>query len=138
MHLPPFKTRIYIEDTDCADIVYHTNYLKYMERARSNILMDLGWTLEKSKKEDVIFAVRSAGIDFLKPATLFNELIITTEIKQMKTSSIECYHEIAINSQNPILAVTGTIWIVCINHNGKPRAIPYDIKEAFSQSKSTT
>lgn len=66
--------RIYYEDTDAAGIVYYANYLKYMERARTEWLRALGFNQDELARDGVVFAVRSARIEFLKPAR-FNDVI---------------------------------------------------------------
>jgi acyl-CoA thioester hydrolase len=70
--------RIYYEDTDAGNIVFYTNYLKYMERARTEWLRSLGFEQDEiARRDGVIFAVRSVRIDFIKPAR-FNDLLQTT------------------------------------------------------------
>ncbi|MFL6711584.1 MAG: tol-pal system-associated acyl-CoA thioesterase [Sulfurifustis sp.] len=66
--------RIYYEDTDAVGIVYYANYLKFMERARTEWLRSLGFNQDELARDGVIFAVRSARIEFLKPAR-FNDVI---------------------------------------------------------------
>ena len=67
--------RVYYEDTDAGGVVYHANYLKYMERCRSEWLADLGFSVANLQdKEGIIFAVRNAEIDFVAPARLLDRL----------------------------------------------------------------
>ncbi len=73
-----FKIRIYYEDTDAAGIVYYANYLKFMERARTEWLRAAGFEQDAlARREGVMFAVRSAAMEFHKPA-YFNELVDVT------------------------------------------------------------
>lgn len=67
--------RVYYEDTDAGGVVYYANYLKFMERARTEWLRTLGFEQDQlARREGVVFAVRSAQLDFLKPAR-FNDLL---------------------------------------------------------------
>ena len=80
--------RVYYEDTDCGGVVYHSNYLKFMEQARTEWLRSKGFEQDILIAEyGVIFAVRSLSIDYVKPA-LFNQLLTieTTIKKQTKVS----------------------------------------------------
>ncbi|MBX2847851.1 MAG: tol-pal system-associated acyl-CoA thioesterase [Acidiferrobacterales bacterium] len=73
--------RVYYEDTDAGGVVYHANYLKYMERCRSEWLDSLGFSVAKLQQEqDIVFAVRNASIDFIAPARLLDELTVSCEI----------------------------------------------------------
>ena len=75
------KERVYYEDTDAGGVVYHANYLKYMERCRSEWLDSLGYSIAGLQdKQDIIFAVRSAELDFIAPARLLDNLIVSCEL----------------------------------------------------------
>ena len=70
-----WQVRVYYEDTDSGGVVYHSNYLKFMERARTEWLRSLGFEQDVlARDEDVIFAVRSINVEFLKPGR-FNQLL---------------------------------------------------------------
>lgn len=70
-----FTVRVYYEDTDAAGVVYYANYLKFMERARTEWLRSLGFNQDEiARRDGVMFVVRSAAMEFLKPAR-FNDLI---------------------------------------------------------------
>ena len=78
-----FKTteRVYYEDTDAGGVVYHANYLKFMERCRSEWLASLGFSVGVLQdQQSIIFAVRSADIDFVAPARLMDTLTVSCEI----------------------------------------------------------
>ena len=73
--------RVYYEDTDAGGVVYHANYLKFMERCRSEWLASLGFSVaDLQEQHDIVFAVRNANIDFIAPARLFDELTVSCEI----------------------------------------------------------
>ncbi len=82
--------RVYYEDTDAGGVVYHSNYLKYFERARTEWLRQLGYELDElAEKEQLVFVVRSLSCDYLRPAVFNDELFISAEIiKAGKTSII--------------------------------------------------
>ncbi len=81
--------RIYYEDTDAGGLVYHANYLKFMERARSEWLRSLGYEQDTLiKQQGILFAVRSAALDYYKPA-LFNDLLHAgVSVRQLRHASI--------------------------------------------------
>ena len=129
--------RIYYEDTDAGGVVYHSNYLNFFERTRTEWLRELGYEQDELRQEEnIVFVVRNVNINYLKPA-LFNEQIIATaEIKKLGRSSIEISQKIlrknAIN-KTEVLAM-GTVIIVCVNATQfKPVKIPDAIREAMTQ-----
>ncbi len=76
--------RVYYEDTDAGGIVYHSNYLNFMERCRCDWLLHLGFNVaELEKKHNIVFVVREASLVFHEPATLFDELTVTAEVLQV-------------------------------------------------------
>ena len=81
-----FKVRVYYEDTDFAGIVYHANYLKYIERARTNLLLSLGISQSKiNLKKNGYFVVKKINADFLAPSFFEDELIVISNfIKEYK------------------------------------------------------
>lgn len=92
--------RVYYEDTDAAGIVYYANYLRFMERCRSDWLRDLGQDISVvSRQYGMIFAVRSARIDYLKPARLSDLLTVTVGIAQLKRASLRLNQHIYCNDE---------------------------------------
>lgn len=78
-----FPVRIYYEDTDHGGVVYYANYLKYMERARTELLRAKGYEQDLLiDKENLIFAVRSVNVDYVKSAVFNNLLLVVTEISE--------------------------------------------------------
>ena len=77
------QERVYYEDTDAGGIVYHANYLKYMERCRCLWLEHLGFNIQTLQQQGVLFVVRSANLEFEQPAKLFDELIVSLEVLQV-------------------------------------------------------
>jgi len=93
-----FPVRIYYEDTDAGGVVYHANFLRFMERARTEWLREQGYELDKLEQEyGFLFAVRSANIDYLKPAYLNDSLSIQVSIARKGKASLEIDHEVYRN-----------------------------------------
>lgn len=90
-----FPVRIYYEDTDAGGVVYHANYLRFMERARTEWLRDRGYELNKLEQDfGFLFAVRSVSIDYLKPAYLNDLLSIQVSIARTGRVSLDIDQEV--------------------------------------------
>jgi len=90
-----FPVRIYYEDTDAGGVVYHANYLRFMERARTEWLRDHGYELNKLEQEfGFLFAVRSVSINYLKPAYLNDLLSIQVSIARTGRASLDIDQEV--------------------------------------------
>jgi len=126
----PFSwtVRVYYEDTDAGGVVFYANYLKYFERARTELLRAKGYEQDELMvNEGIVFAVRSLTVEYLKPAR-FNQLLqVSAYIKNIKKASIEFVQH--ISRDNNIL-VTGEVRIACIDVKTlKPKAIPENLLE---------
>src|SRR5690554_7485112 len=77
-----WHARVYYEDTDAGGIVYHANYLKFMERARTEWLRDLGFFQQSLRADDTLFVVRSLNIQYKAPAYLDDELLVSVVIEK--------------------------------------------------------
>lgn len=119
-----WPTRIYYEDTDAGGVVYYTNYLKYMERARSELLRSLGYNQGSLKEEEkLIFAVKHVEIDYQKPARLDDELAVSANIVECNSASLR-FHQ-AIRNQDNIILCVANIMIVSLDPNTfKPKRLP--------------
>jgi len=114
--------RVYIEDTDAGGIVYYVNYLKFMERSRTELMRSLGFDKNFIFNADLMFVVRDVAITYLKPAKLDDELLATARIVQLKGASMTLAQSVCMGSE--ILA-EGEITIVCVDKAGvKPRRLP--------------
>ena len=127
-----FPLRVYYEDTDVGGVVYYANYLKFMERARSEMLRVLGidqkGMLDYNNPEDVSFVVKRAEIDFKKPARFDDNLIVRSEIIDRGGASIVIRQIITKNEEELVL---GIIKIAAIGKDGKPKRLPMAIAERF-------
>lgn len=123
-----FPVRVYYEDTDSGGVVYYANYLRFMERARTEWLRALGFELDElSREEGVVFAVRRANIDFAK-ATRFNELLeVTVEPTKYGKASIMVNQQV-LRDGEPVC--TGEIQLACVDRDSfMPKPIPAPIVE---------
>ncbi len=119
--------RVYYEDTDAGGVVFYANYLKFMERARTEWLRKLGFEQDKLRQEkNILFAVRNVTIDYLKPA-YFNELLsVKSKIIDQRPASL-LFHQSVFNENDDKLC-EAEIKIACINCiSKKPEAIPETI-----------
>ena len=115
--------RVYYEDTDAGGVVYYANYLRFMERCRSDWLRDLGYDIRSlTEQYGVIFAVRSARIDYLKPARLSDILTINVNLIGLKRVSLEVSHDIRRDNQ-PVCR--GSMRLASLDTNTfEPKPIP--------------
>ena len=130
-HYYPIK--IFYEDTDAGGIVYHSNYLKYFERARTSLLNLLKIDqIKLSQKHDTKLVVRKGDIIWHKPAKLNDTLLIETCLKYAKNSSITLEQKAFINNKNETdLLVTGLFQIVAVNDNFKVKRINSILQSNF-------
>lgn len=127
-----WQFRVYYEDTDAAGVVYHSNYLNYMERARTEHLRSAGFSQALLEKElCVVFVVANLSIKFLAPARLDDLLDVNSRILQAGGSKFQ-FEQSIINSTGKILC-TANINIVCVDSSTfKPKRIPDQIKAKLS------
>lgn len=118
-----YPIRVYYEDTDAGGVVYHANYLKFFERARTEMLRALGYEQDWLKANaGIIFVVRSLQIDYSRPA-LFNDLLqVSAEVIESKKASFTFRQQI---SRGDEVLCSGSIRIACLNADSlRPKAIP--------------
>ena len=107
------RFRVYYEDTDAAGVVYHANYLKFMERARTEWLASLGCLPQQPTDQwGVIFAVRSVTLEFLKPAHLGNILEVSVRINRIRGASLDILQTVETDRQ---MLVSGNFRIACVD-----------------------
>lgn len=117
-----FKIKIYYEDTDSGGVVYYANYLKFIERARTNLIQDLGFTLQSlSKNYDSHFVVKNINCDYIQSAQLEDELKIQSQVLKIKKASFQI--EQNIFRENDMI-FQSQVLLVNINSSGKPIKIP--------------
>jgi len=107
--------RVYYEDTDAGGVVYYANYLKFMERARSEWLRNAGFEQDElAQREGIIFVVRSAALDFLKPGRFNQQLNVSVTILEHSRATLTFEQKI-MSSEDNIILCTGQIKIACVN-----------------------
>ena len=116
------KIKIYYEDTDSGGVVYYANYLKYLERARSEAIYSLGLTNTKLQKDHgSLIIVKSCNIEYKKPAKFEDELeIISSILSKTKTS----FKMLQIIKKNDEIISEAQVQLVTVNKEGKPIKIP--------------
>ena len=126
-----YEVKIYYEDTDAGGVVYYANYLKFLERARSEAIYEMGFSNTELKKEfGVLIIVKSCNIDYKKPAIFEDKLSIISTIKEItKTSFIM---EQNINRDKELIA-SADIHLVAVNSDGKPTKIPEILKNKLNE-----
>ncbi len=123
--------RVYIEDTDAGGIVYYVNYLKFMERARTEFLRSLGFEHYLKSDEDFMFVVADAQVSYKRPALMDDELRATAQIVELGRASLVFRQTICRGDE---LLAEGRIKIACVGKSGvKPRAIPASLTALFEQ-----
>jgi len=125
-HRFEIRTRIYWEDTDAGGVVYYANYLKYMERCRTDWLRALGVDQQQLRAERQLqFAVVSVTVDFLRPAVLNDEILVTAELVRLSGATIGFKQTIMRETAQLIDASTR---VACLDSGSlKPRPIPKDL-----------
>ncbi|MFA6039984.1 MAG: tol-pal system-associated acyl-CoA thioesterase [Methylophilus sp.] len=125
MHQWPL--RVYYEDTDAGGVVYHSQYLNFMERARTEWVRQLGFTQTDLRENlDVIFVVHSMQIQFKKPARLDDMLVVNTQVLALGYGSFTCLQTILKDTQ---ILIEAQVKIACVNAaTFKPQGIPAPLK----------
>lgn len=122
--------RVYYEDTDSGGIVYHANYLKFMERGRTEWLRALGFDQSRLTRElGIIFVVRSLEIEYYKPALYDDRLEIATHIVASRGASLRFHQAVRRSEPTPELLADGDVKVACLDAQTlKPRPIPDAIR----------
>ncbi len=124
--------RVYFEDTDAAGIVYYANYLKFAERARTDMLRDLGVShAEMIKRDGLVLVVRRCEIDYLKPARLDDLLTVETTAEKLGGASVELRQRVLRAKE--VLAELKVL-VVCIGQDGRPARIPDYVRGAIPRA----
>ena len=125
-----YKRKIYYHDTDCGDVVYYANYLKFSEEARDEYFADCGLNLRQLNNDGRWFVVGNVDVKFVAPARFNDELNVTTKIESIKSASIMFYQEILCAKQ--VLCVLKTK-IVSVGSDFKPQKIPEQVNVCFKK-----
>ncbi len=126
--------RVYYEDTDCGGVVYHANYIRFLEQARTEWLRSLN-IIQSQLADDfnLVFAITKINIDFISPAKLDDYLNVSVAVQQLKKASIICVQEI---NNKGVCCCRATVKVACIDTICfRPTAIPAEIYECFKSCK---
>ena len=128
--------RVYYEDTDAGGVVFYANYLKFIERGRTEYLRDLGFDQGKiTKEKDIVFVVKSLSADYLSPAYLDDMIQVQTNIKLSKNASLVFTQKILNLEKNTVLFIAEVKVASVLKNNLKPCAIPQEIMEKLNGRK---
>ncbi len=130
-----YRLRVYYEDTDAAGIVYHANFLRYAERARTEVLRALGVPHAELVRDcNLMFVVRRAKLDYLRPARLDDLLEVLTEPLALRAATVRLRQE--IRNKRGACAVA-EIELACVQVDGdRPARIPQRWRDAFEGMKA--
>ncbi len=125
--------RVYIEDTDAGGIVYYVNYLKFMERARTELMRSLGFGKMYIFNHDLMFVVREMNVQYLRPATLDDELVVTAAVRELRGASMLMHQAVRRGAQS---LAEGEVTIACVDRaRFKPRRMPADMVARLRQAQ---
>lgn len=124
-----FPCRVYYEDTDAGGIVYHANYLKFAERARSELLRDFGTDNARlMAQHGVLFAVRECQATFRRPARLDDALEVHTNITAVGRATLSALQTVR---RSDVVMAELVVRLACLDASGRPKRLPVDIRSAF-------
>jgi 4-hydroxybenzoyl-CoA thioesterase len=121
--------KVYIEDTDAGGIVYHANYLKFMERSRTEFITRLGYDKPATLENGLLLVVHSMRIDFQRAAVLGDELSVSTQVRKIARSYVE-FEQIVRRSGDSLCRAD--VKVACVSRQAmKPAAIPSGLRAAL-------
>jgi len=126
--MPQFETpvRVYIEDTDAGGIVFYVNYLKFMERARTEYMRELGYDKPALLHEDKLLVVHSANTQYRRPARLDDMLTATVVIRKLARSYLVFEQKVLRGAE---LLCEAEIKVACVTHvDLRPVALPEGVR----------
>jgi acyl-CoA thioester hydrolase len=121
------KKKIYYHDTDCGGVVYYSNYLKYLEEARTEFFAVNGLSIKELADSGTFFVVARQEIDYKFPARYGNIIEIDTWISL--SSSVRLEFDAEIKNEGGQLIVKAKTILVCVGKDFKPKAIPEEVKK---------
>ena len=128
--------RVYYEDTDAAGVVYYANYLKFAERARTEVLFAAGIDQMRLRDEDdVVFAVRACNADYLRPARLGDMIAVETVVEKIGGASIALRQSVVKDGVNLVVM---QITLVCMHGDGRATRIPQEVRAVLQSMAETT
>ena len=136
--LEPFvhRCRVYYEDTDAGGVVYYVNYLKFMERARTERLRHLGFSQSQLAEDNLLFVVHSSEARYHAPARLDDQLRVTAQVLELNRASLRLVQQVWREKDETLLC-EGQFLVAAVRADTfKPRAIPPQLRDAFAADGS--
>ncbi len=134
------KKRIYYDDTDAGGVVYHANYLRYMDHARSEFISQRGFDFHVlQEQENLSYVVANIDIQYRRPCRLGDDIEVSAEIHKLGTTSVQFLQTVTLKSKhsdtlNGELCAEAIVTVVIVNLNTmKPTRIPAKLKEAMNK-----
>ena len=135
-----FPVRVYYEDTDAGGVVYHANYLRFMERARTECLRTVGFDVARLTEQNIFFVVRRVEVNYLRPARLGDALVVMSRVMKASRAKLIFQQTVCVHheeqppsgrsSQGEPLCI-GNITVVCVNSKMKLCRIPLQVVESI-------
>jgi acyl-CoA thioester hydrolase len=122
------EVKIYYEDTDCGNVVYYANYLKYMERGRTEYLADHGFSVSELASQGTVFVVARVEIDYRSSARLGETIVVKPWISEMTRVSLLFGHTMTDKASGRLIA-EAQARLVCVDPNGKIKRIPQELQK---------
>ena len=127
--------RVYIEDTDAGGIVYYVNYLKFMERARTEFMREMGFGKDWIFNRDLMFVVRDVAIRYRRPARLDDQLCATVGLLRVGGASLRLHQAVCRGDQE---LASGEVDLACVARDGvRPRRLPPEMLTALRKAPGT-
>ena len=129
-----YPLRVYYEDTDAAGVVYHANYLRFAERARTEALRDLEVPhSEMASQHGLMFMVRRIKVDYLRPALLDDSLCVITKPFSIRAASVELSQRVVRNAEPERTLAELEVWLACIRlADQRPARLPVRWRNALN------
>lgn len=121
---------IFYHDTDCGNVVYYANYLKYFEEARTLYMAQKGYSVPALMERGKYFVVARQEVEYKYPVRYAD--VITVDTKVLEISDIKIVFENTITNQNSRLCTKGKTTLVCVDKNGMPTSMGADVKTAMA------
>ena len=132
-HTQTMDVRIYYQDTDCGNVVYYGNYLRYFEQGRTHWLETQGLSVKAFMDAGTLFAVVHAELSYRSPARYGETLTIATTLKEMRAASFTFTHEIREKTSGR-LVVEGSARLATVDMQGKLIKLPNELRERLTKA----
>ena len=132
-HTHTMDVRIYYQDTDCGNVVYYGNYLRYFEQGRTHWLERQGLSVKAFMDAGTLFAVVHAELSYRSPARYGETLTIATTLKEMRAASFTFAHEVREKTSGR-LVVEGSARLATVDMQGKLIKLPNELRERLTKA----